>query len=78
MLADETADVSNKEQLILCVRWVDDNINVHVPGTTADEIVFVIKDVVVENEFIIGKCTRTVLRRSILHVWCKERSRHSD
>ena len=52
VLADETADVSNNEQLVLCIHWVDDNINVHeefigfhsMPGTTVDEIVFVIKD----------------------------------
>ena len=52
VLADETADISNKEHLLLCLRWVDEDINVHkefirlhpMPGTTADEIVFVLKD----------------------------------
>ena len=29
VFADETADVSNKEQLVICVRWVDDNLEVH-------------------------------------------------
>ena len=24
IMADETADVSNKEQLVICIRWVDD------------------------------------------------------
>ena len=23
-MADETADVSNKEQLVICIRWADD------------------------------------------------------
>ena len=23
IMADETADVSNKEQLVICIRWVD-------------------------------------------------------
>lgn len=29
VLADKTSDVSNKEQLIVCVRWVDDNFEAH-------------------------------------------------
>ena len=28
-MADETADVSNKEQLIICIRWVDDCFVIH-------------------------------------------------
>ena len=24
IMADETADISNKEQLVICIRWVDD------------------------------------------------------
>ena len=29
VMGDETADISNKEQLILCIRWVDDDLQVH-------------------------------------------------
>ena len=29
IMADETADVSNKEQLVFCLRWVDDDLIVH-------------------------------------------------
>ena len=51
VMGDETADISNKEQLILCIRWVNDNLQAHEdfigihkkPNTTADEIVKVIK-----------------------------------
>ena len=51
VMGDEAADISNKEQLVLCVRWVDDNLQVHenfvgihkIPNTTADEIVEVVK-----------------------------------
>ena len=47
VMGDETVDISNKEQLILYIRWVDDNLQVHegfigihkIPNTTADEIV---------------------------------------
>ena len=50
-MADETAPVSNKEQVVVCIRWVDLNFTVHedfvglrpVPWTTAHEIVEVIK-----------------------------------
>ena len=29
ILADESADVSNKEQVVVCIRWVDDELCVH-------------------------------------------------
>ena len=52
-MADETADISNKEQLVTCIHWVDENFVVHedffgihpLERTTADDIVFIIKDV---------------------------------
>lgn len=51
IMADETADVSNVEQLVFCCRWVDDNLEAHeefiglhpVPNTKADTIVCVLK-----------------------------------
>ena len=53
IMADETADMSNKEQLVFCLRWVDDDHIVHedfiaihpMKGTGADQIVFLIKDI---------------------------------
>ena len=50
IMADETA-VSNKEQLVLCIRWVDENLIAHedfigmhpIERTTADVIVRVLK-----------------------------------
>ena len=52
VMGDETADILNKEQLVLCIGWVDDDFQVHedfigihnLPNTTADEIVKVIKE----------------------------------
>ena len=29
IMPDETSNVSNKEQLMLCIRWLDDNLAVH-------------------------------------------------
>ena len=51
VMADETADVSNKEQLVICIRWVDDDLVAHedfigmhpIERTTADVIVHVLK-----------------------------------
>ena len=51
IMADETADVSNHEQLVICIRWVDDDLVIHedfigmhpLKDTTADHIVFIIK-----------------------------------
>ena len=51
VMGDETADISNKEQLVLRIRWVNDDLQVHkdfvgihkLPNTTADKTVKVIK-----------------------------------
>ena len=51
IMADETADISNKEQLVICIRWVDDDLVIHedfigmhpLKDTTTDHIVFIIK-----------------------------------
>ena len=51
LMADESADVSNKEQLVICIRWVDEDLLVHkdfigmhpLKGTDADHIVKVLK-----------------------------------
>ena len=53
ILGDETGDVSNTEQLIFCIRWVDNDLEAHeefigmhpLPNASADEIVRVIKDI---------------------------------
>ena len=51
LMADKTADVVNIEQLVICRRWVDEQINAHeeliglhpIPNTTANTIVSVLK-----------------------------------
>ena len=52
IMADETADVvSNREQLVVCIRWVDDDLVIHkdfiglhpLKNTSADNIFSVIK-----------------------------------
>ena len=48
-MADETADKSNTEQLVICLRWVDDNLEAHEEfiglHPSADDVFPVIKDV---------------------------------
>lgn len=49
IIAHEYTDISNKEQLTLCLRWVDDNLQAHedflgfynIPNINADTIVSV-------------------------------------
>ena len=51
LMADETADVANIEQLVICVRRVDEQLNAReefldlhpIPDTTANTIVSVLK-----------------------------------
>ena len=53
IMADETADISNTEQLAVCFRWIDKNMEAHedfvglppLSRRTADSIVQVLKDV---------------------------------
>ncbi|XP_062512635.1 zinc finger MYM-type protein 1-like [Corticium candelabrum] len=52
IIADEATDVGHKEQLVVCIRWVDDNFDIHedtiqlinVPKTDAQTLTTCIKD----------------------------------
>jgi len=64
IMVDETSDVSNTEQLVLCIRWVDDELNPHeefiglhsVLIANADSIVKVIKDILLRMNMSLSKC----------------------
>ena len=68
IMADETADISNKEQLVVCIRWVDENFAVHedfiamypLERATADHIVAVLKNCLISMHLRIenarGEC----------------------
>ena len=52
--SDEVTDSSNKEQVIVCLRWVDEHIEAHedfhhVADITADTIIHVLKDTFLVN-----------------------------
>lgn len=64
ILADETRDMSNLEQLTICIRWVDAQYGVHedfigllqVPNTTAATLAAGIKDVLLRCNLPLAQC----------------------
>ena len=63
-MADEVTDAENHEQLVLCLRWVDDDLNPHedfiglqpVLNIAADTLVAVICDVLIRMNLSITNC----------------------
>ena len=64
IMADECTDISNKEQLVLCFRWVDEDLTVYedfvglyqVPDITSATLVSVIKDTLVRMNLSLSSC----------------------
>ena len=64
ILADETTDISNREQLVICIRWIDSCLDVHedftglyqIDDTGAETIANSIKDTLVRLNINIRKC----------------------
>ena len=64
IMADESADVSNKEQVVVCIRWVDEELNAHeefvgikpVDRTTAEDIVLVLSKTLADMHLRIDDC----------------------
>ena len=64
VLADETRDISNKEQLVICIRWVDSQYTVfeepigmfNIPQTDSAAILAAMKDVLLRCSLPIEKC----------------------
>ena len=64
IMADETTDMSNREQLVICLRWVDDDLVPHedfigmqkVERIDAETIKSVILDVLVRMNLAMQKC----------------------
>lgn len=72
VMVDETTNLSNTEQMILCLRHVDDNLEVHeddiglyrLDSTSADTIFSTIQDVLLH-------LNHTMLRWGKQYVWFK-------
>ena len=68
IMADETTDVKNKEQFVICRRWVDNDLNAsedfiglqELSVTNAETLAFILKDVVLrlglDPERLRGQC----------------------
>ena len=68
IMADETADIINKEQFVICIRWVDNDLNANedfiglheLSVTNAETLAFILKDVVLrlglDPERLRGQC----------------------
>ena len=64
IMSDECTDASNREQLVICIRWVDSNLEVHeefiglykVENIQADTIVAAIKDALIRLNLALSKC----------------------
>ena len=64
ILADETTDKSNREQLVVCLRWIDQKLNINedfvglylIDNTKADTIAHAIKDVLIRLNISVSKC----------------------
>ena len=63
-MADECVDCANNEQLVVCFRYVDDQLDVHekflglymCPDTTANTIVKVLEDVLLRLNLKLSRC----------------------
>lgn len=63
IMVDETTNVSNIEQVVLCLRWVDDNFDAHeefiglykVDSICSDSLVALIKDALLRMNLTIRK-----------------------
>ena len=64
IMGDEATDISNVSQLVICLRWVDDDLVAHdefiglkeMPCTNADSIVNELKDVLLRMKVRLNKC----------------------
>ena len=60
IMCDECCDVSNREQLIICIRWVDSKLQAHEEFigmyVLSDTIVAVIKDTLTRLNLSLKKC----------------------
>ena len=63
-MCDEATDVKNVSELVVCLRWVDDELEAHeefidlknIPNTDADSIVRELGDVLLRMHLKLNKC----------------------
>ena len=83
-MVDETTDLSNTEQLVLCIRYVDDCLNVHeepvglysLESTTANSIMMTTQDILLRMNLQINNCLE--LNPEYVHVRSQIRSMYKN
>ena len=64
LICDEYTDISNHEQLTICLRWISENLEAHedfigfyqIPDIKADTITSVIKDALIRLQLSLNEC----------------------
>ena len=64
IMSDECTDASNREQLVICIRWVDSNLEAHeefiglykIDNIQADTIFAAIRDALIRLNLALSKC----------------------
>ena len=64
IMVDETSDISNTEQLVFCLRYVDEDLTTHeefiglynMDSTTAENITLVIQDILLRLSLQMSSC----------------------
>ena len=64
LICDEYTDISNREQLTLCLRWTDDDLKAHegfigfyeIPDIKAETITSAIKDALIRLQLSLDNC----------------------
>jgi len=64
LMADEVTDVSNREQVVVCIRWVDEELQPHedflglykVDDIKADTIVAILQDILARMNLALNNC----------------------
>ena len=64
IICDEYTDISNKEELTFCLRWVDESFNEYedflgfyeVPNVKSDTIVSAIRDIMLRTQISMESC----------------------
>lgn len=64
LICDEYTDINNKEQLTICLRWIDDNLEAHkdfigfyqISNIEADTITSAIKDILIRLPLSLSEC----------------------
>lgn len=87
-IADEYTDVSNNQQLVICLRWIDQNLDAHkdflgfyhIPNIAASTITLVIKDVLVRLQLSLSQsqcCPKASAMMGQVTCWVNDQVLHS-